>query len=238
VEDANLRCGGQVLPSDALLDLQLLDFEAPEALVYLTQIIVYPISPFTSLIQFTLEYGTTTRTITVNENAATHIPINYGTAEPYRITATYGPGIGTIGDWGNGTYVFDEPPQIEPALLNFENKHRIDSVQALDPVDQQVLTGVVHVREGYNCRVSIIDADNLVIVSAQRGAGRGIPCDSQEDDIVLCNEVLLRINGLVADSEGNFQFFAGAGVSIEADPGNHTVIFRSGLNDSDRTRCG
>lgn len=233
VEDSNRNCGSKVLPDNALLDFQLLEFEADPAFVYLHSIAVVG-----DLIDFEFRYGTTTRVLTVSVAAPTHTPINYGTAEPYRITAIFGPGLEEIANWGDGTYDFVAPPAIEPALHNFENKHRVTLVQSLDENSNAELSGVIHVREGYNCKVNIVPANDLVIVSAQHGAGRGISCESEEEDISLCGDVLLRINGLVADSEGNFQFFAGPGVSVMANAEGHEVIFKSALKDSDNTRCG
>ena len=232
VEDSDMSAGAQTVPNDLLLDLQLLEFVAAEEPMTLTTITVTGIT-----IDLALVYGEITRTLTVLATSATHTLINYGTGDPYRITAIYGPGIETVGEWADGTYTLSTPAPVEASLLNFENNHRVASVQGLYPLKQELLTGTVFVREGHNCRVTVDANRDLVIVYASRGSGAGISCDPIDPDILSCGEVLLRINSLRADSNGNFLFMEGPGVQIQSDPDNNRVIFKSNLGDEE-VNCG
>jgi hypothetical protein len=233
VEDSDRTTSGGVFPDNVLLDFQLLDFATAAASVYITQLVVSG-----SFLDITIAYGSVTRQITTTLVAVQHTPVNYGTAEPYRITTIFGPGVEEVIGWGDGTYAFANPAEIEPALLNFEDRHRVDSIQALDPSANEVLVGVIHVREGYNCRVNIMPDADKVIVTASRGSGRGITCEEDDGTLVLCGDVLLNINGLVSDSEGNFVFLGGPGINVAPGSAANTVTFTSGLSDTDKTRCG
>ena len=220
------------LPHDVILDFQLLDYTVPAATVYLSTI---SISGSNAVFTFTYG-GSTARTLLANTSASQYYPVTAGTGVNYFISMIIGPGIATL---GAGTHTYNVP--LEPTLSCFQDEHRVASIQALDDTDDTVLTGDIYLREGRNCKIILDTTTNKIRITAERGAGTvsGKCSTIDEDEFISppCSDLMLRINGLKADNNGNFAFVGKDGVKIRADKDNHTVIFSANLS-KDIKNCG
>lgn len=234
VEDALLdMSGGLTLGKDVLLDFKLTSFEREACDVTLTSVGVTA-----TLLTFTFTYSGSpggTFSITVPVNAATPYTAYLLSANAYRITAIFGSGIVELGALTPGTYTLTYSPMIEPALLHFQDRHRLTSVSADTGLP---LTDVVYFEEGYNCSMQFLQASGTIRISAIRGAGAGLYCDDPPEGSIVCSDVLLRINGLAADDLGSFVLGAGNGVEITPDPDNHKIIVKTKSDISDERKCG
>lgn len=104
-------------------------------------------------------------------------------------------------------------------------------------VIQRCLTGALQLRSGYNMSISQNAISNTLQFSAILGSGKGIPCAevplfAGESPPIgasagllggdfYCNEVLRSVNGLQGP---NLMLSAGAGVRVQPDAANHTVV--------------
>jgi hypothetical protein len=147
-------------------------------------------------------YGAGGFSILAPENAA--IPFRTGTATAgmENMSCVFGPGLSAFLQRPAGLYTFVAPPRLEPALITFQDKHRVNTVSGTGPGSVPV-NGRVYVEEGHNCQAGLNYYLNMLKVSAIRGAGQGVDCTRLTPDVVLCSEVLLRINGMHANDDGD-----------------------------------
>jgi len=171
----------------------------------------------------------------VPETAAFPFALDLGSSTEARMTVTFGQGVADIATaYAAGLYAMSDAPTIEPALVVVQDDHRVLSILAAG-AGMDSLFGTVYCEEGYNCRIAVLPDTNEVRISAIHGSGAGIPCDPLDPAVVLCNAVLLRVNGLQGGEEGGFRLFGGHGVEIIPDPDNHQLILRSRSDLSELT---
>jgi hypothetical protein len=107
----------------------------------------------------------------------------------------------------------------------------------------QGLTGALRFREGYNMKISVLEASRVIQLEANLGAGAGQPCSDRIIDVpsssssgdpdcsfeesrcVECDGMIVSINGL-ATEDGRFTIVAGQGVRITDDPDNHKITVK------------
>lgn len=229
VEDAKLDLsGGYTLDKGVLLDFRCVSYVHSQRAIRLKQIAVYapPSGPKVASFSFVFDNAVTYGTIIlyVPENgvipyaSTAHIP------EAYHTTCLFGPGMAQIFALPPGTYSLLESPQIEPALIGYQPAHRVLSIRAEGPLETTVLSGDIHVREGYNCQVTVRPETDTVRISAIKGAGQGISCEKVDEGVLSCTDALLHLNGRRAGDSGEFILRGAFGVELFADPENHTIV--------------
>jgi hypothetical protein len=242
VEDADLSGPSSfALPDGLLLDCGAATYQDGFDALKLTQVqITQPTA--TKVVTLTFEYqpSGTTVTVEVPETAVHGYRVMVGSELTHHLTCTFGVGVAElVSQFALGTYTFTDAPEIEPALIVFHDRHRVSSVEAVG-VDQDTLTGDIHVEAGFNCVILVTPGPpwpSQVVIRASKGAGAGIPCDALDDDVLSCNDVLLRINGLPGSDDGQFNFVGGPGVEVVPDPDNNQVIIRRRAADQDEMEC-
>lgn len=234
VENSQMDASGVfVLANDVLLDFKLTSFEREACDVMLSGLDITA-----TTVTFNFDYTGTpggSFSILVPANAATPYTTYKVSANAYRITATFGEGIAYLATLTPGTYYMTSTPLIEPALLHFQDIHRITTVSADVGAP---LKAVVFFEEGYNCSIQMMAASSTFRISAIRGSGAGLNCDTPPVGSIVCSDVLLRINGLAADDLGSFMIGGGNGVEITPDPTNHKIIVKAKSDIQDGGKCG
>lgn len=144
------------------------------------------------------------------------------------------------------------PPAVEPALLqslvntfarsfNIANKARRcpPTCAELPPEPSapttfaliQNLSGVLELKEGYNCRIMINESANSIEIGATLGAGAGRTCEDIiideggmhiDEECASCDDYIRSINGRVT-SDGKLLIIGGPGVVVVNDPPGHKV---------------
>ena len=242
VEDSDLTAGSVIVPDSAILDLRGVNYVLAATPLRLTSFqIVNPGggSPVEGTFTFTFDGAVApfdTFNVSVPENAAFPFASTIHDSAVQHVTCVFGDGIADLLQETPGTYTLNNTPQIEPAVVSFQDRHRVTSITA-SGAGQDTLTGAVQIEEGYNCQVVIDTARDRVTISANKGAGAGISCDQIDPAVVLCAETLLRINGLRAADLGDFMLAPGDGVEIVPDAANHQLIVR-GTPIKDELECG
>ena len=222
-EDSRLDAGSLVsFENSVLLDFQLVSYTLAPRAVRLTQIEITN-TPDTAI--FTFEYvggGTFTLTVPVTASFPYAAKI---TSSAHYIQAIFGRGIvDLINDNAVGTYTLTYTPNIEPALTAFQPLHRVESIQAVEATPDDVLTGTIHLEEGYNCRIEVNSDFDRVTINGRLGAGAGQDCTGPQDE---CLDSLLCINGLHAGGYGDFLLQGHNGVDVIPEPENNRVIIRA-----------
>ena len=214
-----------------MLDFQLVSYRQAATPVRLTRIeIVHPGGVKYAIFRFSYD------TFTVGWPGYIDFTVAESAAFPYEANM-HSPGV------HNGWVIFGEATeafiqnntpgiysfetQVEPALVSFQDKHRVETVTATDGITPgDTLVGAVQIQEGYNCNVGVSSSLNRIRISASVGAGAGMLCTPIGTGL-NCDQVLLRINGLHADDNGNLMLMAGSGMEAAADPDNNRIILRS-----------
>jgi len=234
--------GGIDLPTSAILDFKVVTYLNEATEVKLLKFVISNPGSGPRAGTFVFEYvdapaGYNEFSLSVPENAAFPFKATLHDSEVHYVSCIFGAGIAELLQNTPGIYTMNYKPQIEPALISFQNQHRVLSITAVGD-DNETLTGNIHVEEGYNCSISILPTRNQVWLNAIRGAGAGISCDSTNPNIVLCSDRLLRINGMRAGELGEFQIIGGRGVSVSPDPDNHRIIIKGVNNQTEIEECG
>ena len=233
VDDAALTVTGpatKTVPNDLLLDFKQTIYVTGDP-TQITQVSTLEVAAGSLTVTFQSYNGPWSVVVP----AAASYPYrtrNYSNAFQYNIV--FGPGLGTVLGWTAGVYTFTTPPQLQPGLIVIQNKHRLDTVQAVG-VDQDILYGKVYVEPGYNCDVIVVP-DKIQLL-AGLGLGAGVYCGEPEDDEITCNYAFLRWNGIHAGVHGDIQLIGGPGVEIEPKPDDHTVVIR-GTKTLENLKCG
>lgn len=108
-------------------------------------------------------------------------------------------------------------------------------------ISKMCIRGDVRIKAGYNAAISQVDFNNQIEVSAEVGAGEGVPCqevplfDGEEppDGSTLytgglrCSEVLRSINGIGGQS---ISFISGNGVQITPSPDQNKILLDINMN--------
>jgi hypothetical protein len=111
-------------------------------------------------------------------------------------------------------------------------------------ISEKCLQGNIYIKGGYNCEITQDDANNSITIGAMAGAGEGQPCeevqlfDGEAPPVgsnnslysggLLCNETVRSINGIGGPL---FTIYAGAGVSLIADPDNNKLTVDVDMQD-------
>jgi len=240
IENADLTAAAIEILDSVILDFRGVNYVVATTPLRLTSLqILAPVGPRVGNFTFAFDGAPAPFdefTVSVPENASFPFESTVTDSAIQHMTCVFGRGVVDLLQNTAGTYALDTPPQVEPALVSFQDKHRVSSIVA-SGVGQDELTGEVYLEEGYNCAIRLDTARNRATISAVKGAGAGISCDRMSPAVVLCSEVLLRINGLRAGDLGDFMILPGDGVEIEPDPDNNRIIIR-GMIDRDNLECG
>ena len=236
VEDSQMEVSGPAtfdLPNDTLIDFRFISYTFANAPVYLHTV---TLSGTSAIFKFlfdavTPQYYTIT-VPTVGAFPYSGITVNMDST----LRASFGPGVKTIRDtYIDGDYVATTPIPLEPALSIFQNRHRVNSMSAADE-DAFILAGNIYFREGYGININLNTTDTFLTISAEVGAGAGIPCESLLAQDQNCENGIFHINGIRPNAAGEFTFVAGAGFKIIPDNDNHRVIFQTTV-DPNRPNC-
>jgi hypothetical protein len=123
------------------------------------------------------------------------------------------------------TYTLFGRPEVEPSCIRPADKHFVRSCTA---VAGTKLTGDVKLQEGYNIEAVLTKSSNTLRLSAELGAGEGVPCEPLlPPGPSGCEELVYRINGAGPDWRGAFKFMAGGGFEIISHPDLHKVTLKT-----------
>jgi hypothetical protein len=150
-----------------------------------------------------------------------------------RHSFTFGPGIAELlAKYSDGVYTLDAPVPFIPTLFKSQDRHQVRSITCRN--GNFTSTGVVALKEGYNCQI-VVSKDNKVIqIGAVSGAGAGKDCSNPVAGAATCVNTLLRINNLHGSDDGTFMIVGGRGLEVVADPDNHTLTVRASKDITDR----
>jgi hypothetical protein len=136
------------------------------------------------------------------------------------------------------TLLFTGAPKLEPALLKFQNKHRVTTIVGTAPGSVPI-AGDVYAENGTNVELEIEPSNNVLRINAAPGIGKGFPPGRATLERPSCNEILMLLNGLTADNAGDFMITGEQGIVVVADPVNHQLIIRPAEAADEMTQeCG
>ena len=239
VEDHQLVAGGLTMDDSVILDFNGVSYLQEPRPVALQSVTILPGTVKQGT--FTFEYvggpGVYNPfSFTVPENAAVPYRAVVHTSAAHYLVCVFGAGLQAFLQNAPGTYVFGSAPQIEPALMAFQPNHRLTNVVGGTAGSVDLDSGTILLEEGYSCRVDCNWHLNAIRISAVRGAGAGLDCTPASNDIVLCQDVLLRINGMHGNDQGDFVLGGGPGVEVSAVPDEHKIIIKA--KTFDERQCG
>jgi len=231
IEDSDLMADTVEVPDSAIVDLRGVSyFHAVTPVRLISVQIIDPGGGSPRLVNFTFRYDGAvvypTFVFSVPENAAFPFASTVHNSLVHHVTCTFGEGVADLAQNTPGTYALNSLPRVEPALIGFQDKHRVVSVQA-EGVGNDELSGIIYLEEGHNCSISVDTPNDRIRIAAEKGAGAGISCETLDPSLLLCPDVLLRINGLRAGDQGGFMLVGMDGVEIVPDPDNHVVVIRA-----------
>ena len=125
------------------------------------------------------------------------------------------------------TYIFTDV-LLEPCVASKQWACRVDSVNGH--------AGKIYFGDGANTRVTLIPALNVLRVTAAVGEGLGISCEEGPGGAAACDEAVYYVNGRHPDWLGRFGLRSGGGITVEADPANHKIKIKTGV-DKKRPKC-
>jgi len=246
VEDADRTfVDGGELDNSAILDFQCANYRYAAERIRLARVEISA-GPGPRAADFVFNYvidhiGGPTETVhaftlQVPENAAFPYRAEWYDERMHHVMCLFGGGVAELFDAGISPRVFAVPPAIEPALVSFQTNHRVFSVRAEGPLETVELAGAIHVREGNNCQVTVRPESSTLVIAAILGAGRGISCETVGEAVVLCEDVLLRLNGMRAGDNGEFMLVGRDGVQLVPEPDNHQILIR--VSPAQELECG
>lgn len=244
IEDQSMMTtGGFAIPDATILDISALDYAVSPTTLELQSVDIVSGSPGNVVFHFAWNNTLIALPFSIPANAAFPFVMSLSLTDPSNgdyvtyITAVFGEGVLELLQQPNGTYTMTDPTIVEPALISFQPQHRVSSIQA-KPIDSNaIIKGDIYIDEGHNCQVTIISDSSKIRIAAVKGAGEGIDCSEPDPEQIQCGNVLLRINGLVGGSNGEFMLSGTDGVSVTPDPDNNAIII-SGPSLSNNTNCG
>ena len=235
VEDSNMTAGSITIPLSAILDFSLINYAVSARRVRLLRFVITADVVPQGIFYFGYE-GDIEFTVTVPASASFPFKAITFVADLHMVTCIFGAGIPELLANPAGMYTLNTPVPIEPALLSFQNKHRVNSVTGT-ALGSAAASGLVYLTEGYNCNIAVTPSTNTVVLSAIYGAGAGINCNPIVSAAPVCKDVLLSINGFHADDNGNFELLGGEGVTIIPVKGSALVRIVS-AKKLDELGCG
>jgi hypothetical protein len=174
VEDATPLIDGGPLPLDLCLDFSLIEYGhlLPPVPVYLVNVEFDGVD-----VIFMFEVGSNNYPIHVPYAAGipyeAKVSVNAGGLH-YDMLLVVGPALQTVVAWGRGIYTVTDA-QIEPALVQFQTKHRVVSLLG-DAPDSVQVAGDVYFKEGYGISVLVASEQDLIRLNGYPGAGAGYEC--------------------------------------------------------------
>jgi hypothetical protein len=126
----------------------------------------------------------------------------------------------------SGTYSTPVAPAplmfMQPALSTFQDKHRVNALIG-DTGDSVEIDGDIYVQSGYNVEATVNLDSRMIQFFGMPGAGLGRSPNRVDPDRPGCDDVLLSINGVYADRNGEFRLKGAKGVIIKPVPAAHEV---------------
>ena len=239
IEDQQLVAGGLTMDDSVILDFNGVSYLQEPRLVALRSVTIVPGTVKQGT--FTFEYvggpGVYNPfSFTVPENAAVPYRAVEHVAAAHYLTCVFGEGLNAFLQNTPGTYTFSGAPQIEPVLVSFQPNHRLTNIVGTQPGSVDLNNGTILLEEGYNCQLDWNWHLNSIRISAVRGAGAGIDCTPATTGVVLCKDVLLRINGMHGSDQGDFILSGGSGIEVSAVPAEHKIVIKA--KTFDERQCG
>lgn len=236
VEDQLMTLSGLELDNSVILDFNGTSYLQNPTQVTLISVTIIGGSPrqgiFTFMYNGPLVYNPFS--FTVAETAAVPYRAVVYNAAAHHVTCVFGPGLQAFLQNAPGTYT--GALLLEPALMSFQPIHRVTNVVGTKTGSVDLDNGVIRVEEGHNCQVDMNWHMNTLRISAIRGAGAGVDCNPVTTAVALCKDVLLRINGLHGNDQGDFILGGGEGVEVENVPASNMIIIRA--KTFDERQCG
>lgn len=241
VEDESLVLSGGTLTMDdsVIVDFRGVSYLYTNQAVRLLQVTIIPGIVNQGAFMFTYVGAPAVYnpfTFLVSANAAIPYVATVHNALAHHVSCVFGPGLAAFLQNPGGTYVFDTPPQIEPALMAYQPTHRVTNVVGTKTGSVDLNNGNIFLEEGHNCQIDLNFYNNALTISAFRGAGAGVDCTPITSTVLLCKDILMRINGLHGNDQGDYIIGGMNGVEVEALPDDHTVVVRS--TQADEKPCG
>jgi len=190
-----------------------------------------PPAPANCRLVFSVKSGDVESLVWITVSANSTFPITIDSIIPgqYRLRCIIGAGVLDLCNWDTHRYYFKDPPVILPSCVVALDNHRVNAVRG-STVDSIRLTGDVYVEDGYNMALALNPDTNTLTVTAQVGAGQGVPCDvlptarQAIDGIVSVNELL-------PDTLGNINILEGSGIKIDKIDDN-TLVVKTTVDDN------
>jgi len=239
VEDQQLVSGSLTMDDSVILDFSGVSYLQDPRPVALQSVMIIPGTPKQGVFTFMYVGGPAVYnpfSFIVPENAAVPYQAVLHTVEAHYLVCVFGEGLQSFLQNAPGTYVFAGLPQIEPALVSFQPNHRVTNIVGTGAGSIDLGNGMILLEEGHNCQIDLNWYLNAISISAIRGAGAGIDCAPVTTGVLLCEDVLLRINGMHGNDQGDFILGGGPGVEVIGVPDEHKVIIRA--KTFDERQCG
>ena len=218
------------LPMDLVLDCHCVAYTQVSGVLQLISISIATVG-LIKLITLQFQAGSTVFDMIVPSNASNPYTASLSVGADM-LTLILGTGIETMAGYPDGTYMPTDTLLIEPALVDFLDGYQLISLSG-DYTGSVPVDGTVYMQEGYNTVITVNTAAKAITLAAHRGAGAGINCNRVDPSRPTCNQVLLCLNDMYADGNGDIQLAGGNGVEIQADPANHKLIIRAKLSQTD-----
>ena len=226
LEDQSLLTDtGEPIPSSLLLDFSAAIFVEATESVKLASLVVDPAGAgLTAHFTIVTADATFGKTIYVPVGVSEFVTARDVDQYVWSALATFGEGVNEFcAAYPN--MVFEMELELEPSRISHTFGHAVRSVSA---VGGAVLTGDVKFMEGDNFSISVIKGTDTLSLSAQKGAGAGLPCGGEDDG--NCGDLLYDVNGLSPDWYGNFKLQGGPGISITPDPANNKLVIGTNVS--------
>lgn len=241
VENAPISFSGTAgeftLPSELLLDVQITDYYRRAGMITL-----YSVTVETNQIAVVFGYAPEgadpepIHTLYIPKNGTWPYRMVQNTAER-TIQATFGRGVEFFNAQPNGVYYAVGLTQIEPSLIIYQGRHRVESIVGDSPTSVPI-SGDIYWEEGYSVRISIQQLSNSVILVPVPGAGAGYSCERTMPDRAAYNNMLLLVNGVPGDAAGNIQLAGRRGIAVEPVTDKHEIRVRVNVDPFDITCKG
>lgn len=226
------------LPNDLLLDFQMISYLLSAGRVRLDRI---DVTGATAILGFVYNNmaNDNPQTFDINLDNIGSLAVPYCAtywANGTRIQVWLGDAVNT---WlptlaGSISYTASNA-YIQPALVTYQDKHRLDSIQG-DTEDSVPICGDIYVQDGYNVKANVNSASGIMQFYGQPGVGAGRSPFRVDPSRSGCDEVLLSINGMYADSTGTFRLKGAKGIVITPVPELNELQFKVALT-TDSLQC-
>ena len=234
IEDSDMTAtGGLTLSPSVVLDFSLVNYASNAQPVRLRSLEITAAPVPEGIFTFAYDAGPTF-SFAVPASASLPFTAVISSAGMHTTIGVFGAGIATLLTAAVGIYYFNTPPIVEPVLTVFQAARRLNTLVGTG-LGSVTIAGAIKLVEGYNCAVTLNTSTNTAVIAARAGAGAGRYCLPLDTTEPTCSDVLLSINGMHADDNGNFELRGGPGVTII--PGSNEIIVRGAKSSTD-AECG